>query len=670
MIRICIFFLFSSLVIHAQTSLKWELIDKMPPNIQVLNVEEGNALLIFDSSLDLTFDSSVEALIPPTFKNGKYYLYLTPGKQAITFTFDGDDNTINFGTVNKDNSLPALMPGEIKLIKITKLNELLNYDITDKEISKGNSITPIGVNVSDALIVFKVIPNDLVVDIIDQENTITKQTKEPGKYSVYFKTPGSHNIKIKCDGFEITSLPELELKSKELKFYLIKRPTSELQTKPQPETKVDKYKNVLGFWGGTLGTNEVYLAINEVKEGIVSGKIFFNGIYQQVSGFISQKSNNEYFISIKKPALEDISESATLDFNIKNGIASGDWISKSRNILDFNALQVNTIPIDNTDVLVLKYKELQTSLKGDWTSIQNSLFSMLVITNIDFKRKITGFAISKNNEKIPFSGIAYDGSSLNIMINFPSKSSIAGTLSLSSSNDKLIGNYTSNDGEISLTQNFAKGYVQNLTTVKPSLTEYKISGVFEALKDRVYFYSSPDINNKTSSYIVKLQKINISKSFGSFYYGTFTNDKITTSGYLLKSDLIRSTSKTVAPIASPKVHSITDIIGKWECVSARGKIFFDIQNIYDGGKLDGQIVYSRETIPLEGTVKISKEGVFYLLIKENPEVMDEYVEHTQEFDDENGVYTINIKNNVGSGTWKSLSGKRSNIIKSFKLIKK
>jgi hypothetical protein len=76
--------------------------------------------------------------------------------------------------------------------------------------------------------------------------------------------------------------------------------------------------------------------------------------------------------------------------------------------------------------------------------------------------------------------------------------------------------------------------------------------------------------------------------------------------------------------------------------------------------------YVRNT---QSDLRFNKNGGFSLLIKEIPETMEEYVEHTQNFDDKMGIFTINIINNVGSGTWQSLSGKKKNVLKSFKLMK-
>ncbi|MEI6852865.1 MAG: SH3 domain-containing protein, partial [Bacteroidota bacterium] len=58
-----------------------------------------------------------------------------------------------------------------------------------------------------------------------------------------------------------------------------------------------------------------------------------------------------------------------------------------------------------------------------------------------------------------------------------------------------------------------------------------------AIINRVFFYSSPNINTKTSLYIVKNQSVEIITNNGDFWGVTFTYNNKTTSGYMLKNEL-------------------------------------------------------------------------------------------------------------------------------------
>ena len=65
-----------------------------------------------------------------------------------------------------------------------------------------------------------------------------------------------------------------------------------------------------------------------------------------------------------------------------------------------------------------------------------------------------------------------------------------------------------------------------------------MSSVMTVVVARAYFYSRPDIKSKRKAYIVKGQKVNITKLQGNFVYGNYTNDKgVATIAWLKKSDL-------------------------------------------------------------------------------------------------------------------------------------
>lgn len=558
---ILIFFLINNILV-SQT-LSWEEVKADDNYFNKNDIPEGKSLLIFETPVDLTFESSVEPNIKPYKKEGKYFLFVDKGAQVITFNYI-EDYFINFGQKMDENTLPSLNSQEIKYFKISEKKELEYYNITEKEKQKGNITVPIGPNVSDAAIIFNVFPPDLPIEISSEDNAITKLKSRNGSYIVFLQAPKSHVLKIKTLGFDITSITIDNLEAKEIRFYYIRKPlvidnhqykeisVEEINNKKDEDT-IDLNKLVIGNWGGSLGLEKVFLIIESINDNSVSGKILKNGIYSKIKGIITVNSEKKIYFTLDKSASKYSLEKGTLDFVLNMGIGSGIWISDDGKVEDFNIMRVKNIPAE------------------------------------------TNFQVSE--------------------------------------------------------------------FIKPL--------IYESVNEKAYFYSSPNIKDKTSKYIVKSQNINISNSIDDFYHGTFTYNNLTTSGYLLKTDL-KLINSPIDNFSKP-ITSFTknDLIGKWICDSSKGKIIFDIQYIYDGRKLDGQIIYSSDTIPLEGTVKISKDGIFSLLIPEDPEAIKEYIEYTQEFEDQNGIFKINIKDDsIASGIWESLNRKKKNSIKSFKKIKK
>jgi len=105
--------------------------------------------------------------------------------------------------------------------------DLLEYfNITDKEKAKGNISIPIGINISDALIIFSVSPPSLTLEITDHANVITKITKESKDYKVFVKSGKDITLEVSSVGFGITKIPIKNIESKGTYFYLIKKAVS------------------------------------------------------------------------------------------------------------------------------------------------------------------------------------------------------------------------------------------------------------------------------------------------------------------------------------------------------------------------------------------------------------------------------------------------------------
>lgn len=224
-IQFLIFFLFSTFI-YSQSTLVWTE-NKEEASKVSSSIKEGKSLLVFNTKLELTFESSIEKLEEITKKDDLYSLQVTSGAQVITFKNNGNEYSINFGQLMDDNTLPSLKEKEIKYFTITEKKQLEYYNITENERSKGNIGVPIGPNVSDALIIVKLSPIDLNLEIKDVNNIISKIEKEKGSYKIFIRTetPQKNNVVLNLVDTEYgnTELPILDLISKEMRFYLVKK---------------------------------------------------------------------------------------------------------------------------------------------------------------------------------------------------------------------------------------------------------------------------------------------------------------------------------------------------------------------------------------------------------------------------------------------------------------
>ena len=117
------------------------------------------------------------------------------------------------------NSLPSLKNKEILFIKVSAIQELEYYDITEKEKAKGNIGIPVGVNVSDALVVFNIFPPDMEIEVSDKNSSITKQSKGQGTYKVFITAPGNCVLTIKHSELDLTTI-EINTIETRIKYWL------------------------------------------------------------------------------------------------------------------------------------------------------------------------------------------------------------------------------------------------------------------------------------------------------------------------------------------------------------------------------------------------------------------------------------------------------------------
>ena len=365
------------------------------PSSAVMHSKElsaGKSLLIFKSTEQLDFDSSTENLSPAEYKNGLYFVDLSSGSHAFSVIFNDLPTYLNFDQKMDVNSLPALKEGEIKFYNVTIKPELEWSDITDNEKKRGTFITPLGPNVSDALLVIRLFPSDLELEIKESNNLISKLEKEGSSYNIYIKMPSDNkfdNYKFIFSTSEtddlVVKLPRFEPKS--VKFIRIRKPLVESETKEKTLAQTQKNKpnldkNLIGYWAGSLEDNKTYIDFSEfddVKKS-VKGKIFSGGIYREFKGVTRFKSIDDYQMSLYLIKDDFFPSAAKIDLSFKSGVLNGVWIDDSGQIKDISVMRSSSINPDNSQEIKQKITKLNKKLSGSWkTSTQNKIFDKLIV---------------------------------------------------------------------------------------------------------------------------------------------------------------------------------------------------------------------------------------------------------------------------------------------------
>ncbi len=460
--------LFTSLLanIASAQTIKWTEDKKAAKQSSDIRVQKAKALLIFESPVDLTFDSSIENIEQPEKKDGKYFLYVSSGPQEITINYSSNDYYLNFGQIMAENTLPQLKSKEIKYFKIRTSHELEYGNVTETEKAKGNVGVPIGPNVSDALIVVKVFPTDLQIEISDRDSGITKQSKEKGKgiYKVFLTAPGNHTLLVQHPDFDILEIPIKKLNSKETRFYRVRKPfTDEEYRKITELSKEISFDKIKGSWAGSLieneNTNKTYLIFQEYdpRSKKLSGKLYEEGVYHNFSGMSRSTTDNTFQVTIKKQSSRFSPKSATIDLIFMAGIVElgiGAWITDDGRVKEINIMKVptTTVPPDNSVQILTLKTALFEQINGTWAAVKNTKYvTSISVNEIDLNNKITGSIIFINNSKCDFTGIVnnrVDELSLELKISGKCNS-FSGKMMLTLNNNKATGMLTSNTGSSS-----------------------------------------------------------------------------------------------------------------------------------------------------------------------------------------------------------------------------
>ena len=177
-----------------------------------------NALLIFQTDLDLTFEASNDPLKSIIKEDGKYKVLISTETSQLVAIISKCCGRIMFNFVY--NELGVLNPKEIRYFLIEKANIIGGIvDITNEEKAKGTSDFP-GYNEKDGYLFFynSAIPN-FELKFIEKNGYVTKVVREIDRYRLYAKTGVPFELKIITEGYDDIVYPIDTLCVKGVKYF-------------------------------------------------------------------------------------------------------------------------------------------------------------------------------------------------------------------------------------------------------------------------------------------------------------------------------------------------------------------------------------------------------------------------------------------------------------------
>jgi len=514
---------------------------------------EKQAAFVFDSRLPLEFKSNKE-ILPSVIQSGNYQILLvSAGPNAISVIYDGSPTVLNYGQL-VNLSKPSLKPKEIKYFSVSLQSELEIVDLTESELKRGNQTLPVGPNISDALVTLRLFPSDLEFRIEEENNLITKISKDNGQYLVFLETSKTNlkdkliSLKLISSNGETKSIPIYDLKAKDTRFYRVKKPLAETisPTSSSSDTNSGRemLSKVIGKWSGTLGSEISHLEIlpptNDINS--ISARMFIQGIYFDFIGNYSQSETNKINFSLKKQrlGLYDFID-ATIDFEYSDGILSGVYLDSNKDAYDISMLKSTKIPENQNLTIEKRISELAEILIAKWT-IEDIFFKNMTIEKIDYRNTIYGTLQLQNGN------CGFEAKILGV------KGNLSFTIKTAKNCKNLDFDLVVNINRSSTVSiiNNTRGDLKNVGFFKlnnisqkeariehNSIGNSSIDEIFVVNKDKVYFYSEPNINTIRRAYLVKGQMPEIISENSNFYYVRYNHLGTVTTGYIKNTDLDR-----------------------------------------------------------------------------------------------------------------------------------
>jgi len=451
------------------------------------HVPEGFIMLVFDSKLDLAFESSMENIAAPIRSEDLYKLLIKERKCVITVTdiINSEKAYIQFGQLtNGEYSLPVLAKGQKKYFKIQQVTNLDIFDITEKEKQKTNDSQML--HEKEALLIFNYQPVDMVLDFTSTV-PITEWKKDIGRHRLYVK-PVAQIITVKTQGIDDTRIIIDSLEVKEVKYYKVYlpylRPQKEnLALSNNQSVKHEGYEN-------TTKVEDNHSLIEQTPVSKIAGSV-----EKTISGTASVKSSTAFFYKEPAPSAktsQSISYGDKVTFIKESGqffyvkwtnraYNKEGWMLKS----DFSGEgEAGSVSAKNATPTY----DLSASAKPAIVTVDRAFFY-----SAPEERSRTGNAISNA------SVVKYDKQQGDFIY--------------------AIYNY--------------KGVHEEGWMQKSDFREFNKSAT--AISDKAYFYYEPDITTQRTAYIISGQEVKYYKEEGDFIFATFSYKGLTNKGWMLKS---------------------------------------------------------------------------------------------------------------------------------------
>ncbi|MFW5879698.1 MAG: hypothetical protein ACOCUV_02630, partial [bacterium] len=416
----------------------------------IAEINDGNALLIFESELDLEFESSMEYFEQPQKVNNIYKLSLKHRTAVITVINPKTAASVRiaFGQQMVEGGFPSLQRGEIKHFEIKLQNRLRSFDDSDRQKQQGATDSQMRY-LSEALLIINTEPADLLLDFSSTVE-ITHVHKAINRYMLYVK-PEAQTISIKnpeVNAIDYINIQDIEVK--EVRYYFVILPGNLRTDTRSIANNAASIKNILGYWGGNLGTETSYLEVQEInpKSGQVKGKIYQNDIYFDFTGSLNMSENDVFNMTLSKNENVFTSIGATVDMVFRMGIGSGYWINDNGTAMDITMMRVQSIPQDNTHLKARQIKRIKDIAIGEWVMTTPSQYlSSIDITTIDYKNNVQGtLNISRSLRCMVGGRLSETQNGLNLVLNPQNCSQLQGIIVLNIIDNEAFGTFTAYDG--------------------------------------------------------------------------------------------------------------------------------------------------------------------------------------------------------------------------------
>lgn len=473
-------------------------------------LSDGKALLVFRSSQKLTFEGSWDNIGDVPQINGLYSFEVSPGSQTISVFFDRTPTDLE---LVKGSGAPQ--QGEVLFYHVFVIPEMTASDITFNEERKGNKIIPIGAAVSDAMLLIRVFPEELELEIKEENGLISKIDRERTQIKVYLSMPkgndfGGYQVIFNAPDVEGTQVSLPRLNPKQVKFYNLRVPiinvpvaTSTVEV-PKPE----RFKDVMGYWQGSLGDDMTSLEFTafDMSSGSVEGKIYVDGVYVKLVGNARFGLNDSFQASLRTESDLVINlPRANIDFTYRSGTLNGFWTDDNGDSRHFSAIRSSTIQEDRTEEVRRLIADMNKRITGTWVPVASMqqveqipiLFDQMVFGDADMKKR--AMVVIAKDGNVVWDGSAkviQKGGNMSLIAQDVRLQGVsaASTLSVVFKESQVNCTLVSDDGSV------AQTWVLRRMVVSDSKSEHRVSKAYYVNVEKAFVHTRPDAQSRTNRY--------------------------------------------------------------------------------------------------------------------------------------------------------------------------